>query len=101
MYANDTVIVTTNPYMDIVVYHSYEMFTRIREWCVLKRIRISVNKKKTKHMLIGTKTKETMWTRMDQDIATVENSVYLGVNLDNKFSFEKFINGTISRVNER
>ena len=38
---------------------------------------------------------------LDQDIAIVKNFSYLGVNLDNKLSFEKFINGTISRVNSR
>ena len=31
----------------------------------------------------------------------VKNCSYLCVNLDNKLSFEKFINGTISRVNAR
>ena len=37
---------------------------------------------------------------LDQDIVIV-NLSYLGVNLDNKLSFEKFINGTISQVNAR
>ena len=36
-----------------------------------------------------------------QEIATVKNLTYLGVNLDNKLTFEKFLNGTISRVNAR
>ena len=34
-------------------------------------------------------------------IKLVENCVYLGVNIDNKLNFEKFISGTISRVNGR
>ena len=29
----------------------------------------------------------------------MENFIYLGVTLDNKLSFEKFVNSTISRVN--
>ena len=34
-------------------------------------------------------------------IGMVENFVYLGVNIDNRLTFEKFINSTISRVNGR
>ena len=34
-------------------------------------------------------------------ITEVENYVYLGVNIDKKLNFEKFINGTILRVNGR
>ena len=31
----------------------------------------------------------------------MENFVYLGTNIDNKLSFEKFVNSTVSRVNGR
>ena len=53
MYADDTVIVSADPCVDTAMRVSYEMFSRIREWCILNRI--SVSKKKTKHMLVGNK----------------------------------------------
>ena len=54
-----------------------------------------------KHMLVGNKAKDGTKDVLDQDIANVESFVYLGVNLDNKLSFEKIVNGIISRVNGR
>ena len=58
-----------------------------------------VNKKKTKHMLIGKKNKDTPESDLhicESEIDIVENFVYLGTNIDNKLSFEKFVNSTVS-----
>ena len=105
MYADDTVIVSNSASKRDAMEHSWSMFNSINEWCSLNRI--CVNKKKTKHMLSGKRDYEKSVNDMnDLDIRecgidTVENFVYLGVNIDNKLCFEKFINGTISRVNGR
>ena len=57
----------------------------------------------TKHMVIGNKRRDTIQTVfvVDKEFATVENLVYLGVNVDKKLTFKKCVNGTISRVNDR
>ena len=56
----------------------------------------------TKHMVIGNKRRDTIQTVfvVDKEFATVENLVYLGVNVDKKLTFKKCVNGTISCVND-
>ena len=101
MYADDTVIVSANANSIKAIQESYSVFARIREWCDLNMIK--VNKGKTKHMLLGNKTKEIVSSlnRAEYEIDIVEHFSYLGVILDNRLSFEKFVNSTISRVNGR
>ena len=65
--------------------------------------KIALNRKKTRHMLIDSR-KWIGALNSDIDIrgiSLVECYVYLGVNIDNKLNFEKFVNGTISRANGR
>ena len=65
--------------------------------------RIKVNRRKTKHMILG-RDKQVCHryeSILDRDIALVKKITYLGVNLDDKLNFEKFLNETISRVNAR
>ena len=73
----------------------------VDDWCEINRIR--VNKKKTKHMILGSdrKTCALDGTLLDKEIGLVKTFTYLGVNIDDKLNFEKFISGTISRVNLR
>ena len=59
--------------------------------------------KKTKHMYVGMR-KNDVAVHLNQSfgaIDIVENFVYLGVNIDNRLRFEKFISNTISCVNGR
>ena len=101
MYADDTVVVSSNNDINLAVRDSMLLFDTMSNWC--KANRIKVNAKKTKHMLIAPDKKvgSLDTTVFVQEIATVKNLTYLGVNLDNKLTFEKFLNGTISRVNAR
>ena len=67
---------------------------------------ISVNIKKTKHMLSGAVKKGDMEKQSNDMfkgvISRVEKlKVYLGVNIDAKLNLEKIINGTVSKVNCR
>ena len=98
MYADDTVIVSKNSDKKIAIKDVNEVFKQIQEWCMWNNIR--VNKKKTRHMLCGTSNKN-MDENLLEDIVTVESFVYLGVNIDNNLNFEKFISGTIGRVQGR
>ena len=101
MYADDTVIVTKDINVEQAIEKSDLMFQKIVKWCAVNDI--SVNKKKTKHMLIGgpKRARETERVNPSGEIARVENFTYLGVNIDNRLNFEKFINNTVSRVNGR
>ena len=55
MYADDTVIVSSDSDINTAILKSRDMFVCINEWCAMNTI--VVNKKKTKHMLIGCKSK--------------------------------------------
>ena len=101
MYADDTVIVTKDVDIHVAIEKSKEAFQKTTDWCALNKIK--VNKMKTKHMIIGGReqVRERDKTFYIQGINTVENFIYLGINIDNKLNFEKFINNTISRVNGR
>ena len=55
MYADDTVIVSSDADINVAVSQSVDLFANINEWCALNKI--LVNKKKTKQMLIGHKKK--------------------------------------------
>ena len=101
IYADDTVVVHRNSKIDIAVSESIVTFESIHEWCKLNSIR--VNAKKTKHMIIGGSTTESpLSVRWDADgVKTVENYTYLGVNIDRKLNFEKFIGNTISKAEGR
>ena len=80
------------------VEKSENVFGDIQLWCKLNKIQ--VNKKKRKHMIVGAKKNKDERIGID-DISLVENFMYLGVTIDNRLNFEKFINNTISRVNGR
>ena len=101
MYADDTVIVSSDQNGDKAICDSYNIFAKVRDWCML--IRIKVNNNKTKHMLVGNKTKDLLQNLdgTEYGIVIVENFSYLGIVLDNRLTFEKCINRTISRVNGR
>ena len=101
MSADDTVMVNSAKDMNSAVEMSEILLKQIQEWCVLNNIR--VNQSKTRHMWTGVTKKGTnaIGKRAMDCITEVENYVYLGVNIDKNLNFEKFVNGTISRVNGR
>ena len=101
MYADDTVIVCSSSDKTVAVEQTHLALKSIEQWCEMNKI--VINLKKTKHMWSGYMKKGS---RQDicigtGDIALVDSFVYLGVNIDAKLTFEKFISGTISRVNGR
>ena len=103
IYADDTVLICSGSNINILIDQTEAVFRRVNDWCRVNNI--SVNSKKTKHMLSGAVKKGDMENlsreAFDGDICRVENFTYLGVNIDAKLNFEKFINGTVSKVNGR
>ena len=101
MYADDTVIVSSNIDAKEATLKSMYLFDKISEWCILNKIK--VNRQKTKDMMLGRDKKLATLDDMTQnnEISSVKNFTYLGVNLDDRLNFEKFVNGTIGRVNAR
>ena len=100
MSERDIVIVCNDMEASVAVEKLTMAFMSIQKWCECNKI--VVNKRKTRHMLVGVKKRVESEERMGIDgIVLVENFAYLGVNIDNKLNFEKFVNGTISRVNGR
>ena len=53
MYADDTVTVCTDRNKEIAVKNADVAFNHIQSWCALNNIH--VNKKKTRHMMVGSK----------------------------------------------
>ena len=101
IYADDTVVIYNDKDADNAVEGSMLIFNKIQEWCALNNIRVNI--KKTKHMIIGSNVKECSKSKKweNDGILTVENLTYLGVNIDRKLNFEKFVNNTISRAHGR
>ena len=98
MYADDTVVVCRDKNCEYAEKQTGRIFDEIQQWCSMNKIK--VNKRKTKHMIVG-KNSRGMEAESIKDIVTVANFTYLGVNVDNRLNFEKFLNNTISRVNGR
>ena len=78
-----------------------EAFIHVQNWCALNNIRVNI--KKTKHMIIGGNRKECLRSKEWelQGIMTVENFIYLGVTIDRKLNFEKFVSATITKAKGR
>ena len=98
MYADDTVIVSSSIDVDKAISDVRMVLGEIQDWCLMNNIKL--NNRKTKHMLVGKQRMEVTKTVCDT-ISNVESFVYLGVNMDRRLNFEKFIDSTISRVNGR
>ena len=101
MYADDTVIVASDNSSSIAIEKSFDALLAVKKWCMLNRI--NLNKKKTKHMIIGNSNSDVGLNvnGLDAEISKVEHYMYLGVDLDHRLTFEKYINNTVSRVNGR
>ena len=44
MYADDTVIVSSDQNGDKAICDSYNIFAKVRDWCMLNRIKVNTNK---------------------------------------------------------
>ena len=92
-YADDTVLYSTNSNEAAVHANIKQNINLLFDWC--NNNKLTVNIKKTKLMLFGTKTKTMLKNskRFDvfignEKLQYVNNFLYLGVKLDNLFTFE-------------
>ena len=96
MYADDTALLTTVMTFEELKRTLQIQMNKYYEWCLLKSLRINVNK--TKMMILC--SKYNVEVECDgKEIKLVDNYVYLGVDLDRHLTFEPFIKNTIQKVN--
>ena len=83
--------------------NSYVTLQELYKWCHLYRL--SINKDKTKHMVVQKDTLEDceilMLKLYDKGIENIHSYNYLGVVIDDKLSFDNFIDSKYKRVNFR
>ena len=95
LYADDTVIYSTNK-DEAVAYENVESdLKNLMKWC--DNNQLTVNIKKTKLVLFGTKEMLCNSRHIDMYMGTeklhyVNDYMYLGIKLDNKFTFELHAN---------
>ena len=74
----------------MAVNESWDMFSKVSEWCEINRIK--VNRKKTKHMILGSDRKMCALdgTLLHKEIVQVKTFTYLGVSIDDKLKYYKW-----------
>ncbi len=105
LYADDTALYTSaQTQIELVLNLRVELST-VDEW--LKANRLTLNVKKTKYVIFGTRNKLEHVTRDlnleigSEQIERVSHMKYLGVILDDKLTFDEHINYTHSKASQR
>ena len=102
LYADDMVLVTSAPNVYTVHLHLQHDLENVANWC--KGNKLSINVKKTKGMLLGTRSRVKKrgtippLTIQDSTIDLVFQYKYLGVTIDEILSFRAHLNKTIKIV---
>ena len=90
MYTDDTILYGA----DENIYHAcaanHKTLKTLHDWCDTNRLTINIAK--TKHMIISREVIE---------LGYVSSYTYLGVLVDNKLSFDEFVNAKFNKVNFR
>ena len=101
MYADDMVLVTSSQSLTDAIAANQRCLNRLSEWSILNRL--SINTKKTKHMIIGPKRKirdnRQIIRLHGGPIANVMSHRYLGVIIDSGLCFEKSLTDIVHKVN--
>ena len=98
MYADDTVLLSYGENADDVQQSNQLLFDRYVDWTATNGLKINVSK--TKHMIICTKSANTivdMNCHIKAGNSNISNTVlykYLGCNLDRNLSLEPFVKDT-------
>ena len=103
MYADDTVIYATGNDIE-TVRNTLQLCTNyVYNWCFINRL--YMNMKKTKIMWFGADTKKIdsvdAVTIMDVPIEYVPSYHYLGIELDSLLSFDKHMDNTVKKCNQK
>ena len=94
LYADDTAIITSNPYLEAARYQAKEFFTQLYHWCVANKL--SINSKKKSFVLFYLKNKPiprnfTCIQSGVMQINRVESVQYLGMLLDEKLYWHEHV----------
>ena len=94
MYADDTLLMCEDSYIDNVTQKAQEIFQIMSSWCDANKL--SVNADKTKYMVIQhTKAfHEPNFVVQDNRINTVHQYEYLGMILDDKLSMNNYLDNS-------
>ena len=99
LFADDTTFYKAGPDMNTLISNFNHQLEKLIEWCKFNRI--DINFKKTYYMIITRKRieipKHILFNKIE--IEVVDNFKLLGVTLDNKLTFSKYISITCGRVN--
>ena len=105
-YANDTIIYSAASEAAFAIQQNQDIIIEVCNWCFLNRL--SINTKKTKHMLVMSRKDENvavdvqLHVYMDNiKLENVHNYNYLGVKVDDKLSFTEFTDNKYNKVNMR
>ena len=103
MYADDTMIYTTGLRPDDVMMKIQEDIQRAEQW--MKSNQLVLNLTKTKSLLFGTAQKLAGATGFKiliqgKEIDRVSNFCYLGVTLDENFSWKEHVGEVFNKVNK-
>ena len=101
LYADDTVIYSTNKEEEAAQNEVKHDLKLLMKWC--NNNQLTINIKKTKLMVFGTKgmLKKAQYHEMylgNDKLQYVNDYVYLGIKLDNKFTFELHANECCKHV---
>ena len=105
MYADDTVLLVDNANPSIATDHMQEVLGAVSNWCQLNRM--TVNAKKTKHMLVLRNkdlledTKHLTVKFDGASLSNVSTYKYLGVDLDRNLTYENAVHNTYIKANKK
>ena len=100
MYADDTVLISNGVSEAEAMSGSEALYNQLLEWCNMNRL--TVNRKKTKHMLFNHKKKYISPScRINGEFENVHVYKYLGVDIDDLLCYDKFVDNTWNKVNNR
>ena len=105
MYADDTVLLTSSNSHETTIRQMQNALNILSDWCITNKL--TINPKKTKHMLVA-RTPDVAAQGAELSVnmngKTLSNVVvykYLGVNIDNKLSFEEAANDSYLKANRK
>ena len=102
LYADDTVIYVSAPDAQTACDKLENGLTKLYNWCIMNKL--SINVKKTKLLLVDPLNIEELYPRPKLNgklLDQVSSYNYLGVSIDDKLTFEKFLKEKYGKVHSR
>ena len=103
MYADDTILYSADENIYRACAANRKTLNTLYDWCDTNRLTINIAK--TKHMIISREVIDDVNVPVlklqDKELGYVSSYNYLGVLVDNKLSFDEFVNAKYNKVNFR